>query len=77
MSELREAAERIRIMYCDRVWQSSLNAGRAVLIVTVPGGKIEPQDAKDILDWLAIIQNQLHRISLAAVEAPEGKEPHE
>lgn len=54
----------------DREWICSLDHGRASLVISAPGGVISPQNAQDVLDWLAIIQRPLQRMAEVKSETP-------
>jgi hypothetical protein len=51
--------------YFQREYACSLSKGRAVLIISAPGGTILPEDAQDVLDWLELVTRQLKRYASA------------
>jgi len=47
----------------EREWKSSTRVGHARLTISAPGGRIDPDDATDIIEWLEIVMRQLKRIT--------------
>ena len=44
-----------------REWKCSTTAGHAHLSIQAPGGKIEPDVADDVVEWLELVLRQLKR----------------
>ena len=44
-----------------REYASTVGSGTACCQIPAPGGKVSPEDAQDLLDWLQLISRQFAR----------------
>jgi hypothetical protein len=44
-----------------REYTTTVEGGYAVVKIPAPGGKVSPEDAEDLLDWLGLIARHLER----------------
>ena len=62
-----------------RQYSSTVRGGTAHCEIPAPGGKVLPQDAQDLLDWLGLISRQLERDAQPTLEEkamlPEQSDP--
>ncbi len=58
--------------FFEREYVCSLSDGQARMSITFPGGKIDPQDASDVCEWLQFIIRGLSRYALPVEESPHA-----